>query len=74
MSNNLKFSFTASLPPIQSAILLDGIDGAARIKLDIPSTELRSIIKLQILTGQIFKVTIEALDDNTKSKKVKFVK
>lgn len=54
-----KFSFTASLPPIQSAISVSGQGDGARIKLDIPQSELAAIINLQLLSGQIFTVTIE---------------
>ncbi len=54
-----KFSFTASLPPIQSAISVSGQGDGARIKLDIPQSELAAIINLQLLAGQTFKVTIE---------------
>lgn len=54
-----KFSFTASLPPIQSAINVSGQGDGARIKLDIPQSELAAIINLQLLSGKVFKVTIE---------------
>ena len=54
-----KFSFTASLPPIQSAISVSGQGDGARIKLDIPQSELAAIINLQLLSGTTFKVIIE---------------
>lgn len=54
-----KFSFTASLPPIQSAISVSGQGDGARIKLDIPQSELPAIINLQLLAGKTFTVTIE---------------
>ncbi len=54
-----KFSFTASLPPIQSAISVSGQGDGARIKLDIPQSELAAIINLQLLAGTAFKVIIE---------------
>ena len=54
-----KFSFTASLPPIQSAISVSGQGDGARIKLGIPQSELAAIINLQLLSGKIFTVTIE---------------
>lgn len=54
-----KFSFIASLPPIQSAINVSGQGDGARIKLDIPQSELPAVINLQLLAGQTFKVTIE---------------
>jgi hypothetical protein len=49
--------FLASLPDIQSAISVGG-DGA-RIKLDIPESELSNVIKLVMLKGVCFKVRIE---------------
>ena len=59
----MKIEFTASLPPIQSAILLDGQGDGARIKLDIPRSDIEAILKLQGLAGESFKVIIER-DDN----------
>lgn len=55
--------FTASLPPIASAVNLDGVDGNARIKLDIPSSDLAEVVRLMLLAGKSFKVTIEADDE-----------
>ena len=52
------FSFSASLPPIQSAISVSGQGDGARVKLDIPQSELEAILKLQLLSGQSFTVTI----------------
>ena len=59
----VKIEFIASLPPIQSAINIDGQGDGARIKLDIPASEMRSIIKLQAMTGRVFKVTIEEIEE-----------
>lgn len=53
-------TFMASLPAIQSAILLDGNGDGARIKLDVPRTDIPAILELQRLSGMVFKVTIEA--------------
>jgi len=53
----LKIEFIASLPPIQSAIQLDGLEGA-RIKLDVPESSMLSILKLSALKGKTFRVTI----------------
>jgi len=58
-----KITFTASLPPIQSAINLDGQGDGARIKLDIPRSDIEAILRLQGLSGQSFKVTIEAIGE-----------
>lgn len=54
-----KIEFTASLPQIMSAIQMDGADGNARIKLDIPANEIEAIMKLIGLKGKSFKVSIE---------------
>lgn len=54
-----KIQFIASLPPIQSAIQVSGLGDGARIKLDVPQSEMGGILKLQLLAGKCFKVTIE---------------
>lgn len=53
-------SFLASFPPIQSAIKLDGRDGA-RIQLDIPDNEMGNFIKIMLWKGEVFRVTIERI-------------
>jgi hypothetical protein len=58
----MRIEMIASLPPIQSAINIGG-DGATRIKLDIPASELANAIKLVMLKGQAFKITIETLEE-----------
>lgn len=57
-----KIEFIASLPPIQSAIQLNGLDGA-RIKLDVPESEMPAVMKLVLFKGQAFKVTITPEED-----------
>ena len=59
---NQKIIFTASFPPIQSAINIDGIWQGARIKLDIPASDTLAVVQLQALTGNAFKVTVEAIE------------
>lgn len=54
----MEIQFTASLPPIQSAINLDGNGDGARIKLDIPRSDIGEVLKLQELSGMSFKVVI----------------
>ncbi len=52
-------NFIASLPPIQSAISIDGRGEGARIKLDIPATEVGAVLLLQhYYSGRAFRVTI----------------
>lgn len=53
----MKIEFIASLPPIQSAINLDG-QGGARIKLDVPEEYISQVLELARLTGQSFRVVI----------------
>jgi len=52
-------SFLASLPPIQSAIKLDG-QGGARIQLEVPEEDIMEVMKLAMLKGIVFKVTVDA--------------
>ena len=60
--NKQKIEFIASLPPIQSAINIDGTGNGARIKLDIPASEMLQIVQIQLMVGKAFKVTIEELE------------
>ena len=60
--NKQKIEFIASLPDILSAINIAGQDGNSRIKLDIPASEIASIVQLITLKGKVFKVTIEQIE------------
>lgn len=57
----MEIEFIASLPDIQSAISIGG-DGATRVKLDIPESELAEAVKLVMLKGQAFRVKIETIE------------
>jgi len=57
-----KIVFIASLPDILSAINIAGVDGNSRIKLDIPASDIDSVVKLTGMRGQVFKVTIEKIE------------
>ena len=57
----MEIEFIASFPDIQSAISIGG-DGATRIKLDLPESELANAVKLVLLKGKAFKVKIEAIE------------
>jgi len=48
----------ASLPPVQSAITISG-DGGARIKLDVPESEMDAVMRLAALRGELLRVTVE---------------
>lgn len=57
-------AFVASIPPLQSAFTYDGIDGAARIKLDIPAMYAAQIDRLRReFVGKAFRVTVEVDPD-----------
>lgn len=57
-----KITFVASLPAIASALNISGNGDGARIKLDVPGTDLPQVLKLTLMTGQAFKVTIEPME------------
>lgn len=59
---NQKIIFTASFPPLLSAITVDGVDGNVRIKLDIPASDMLQVVQLQAMVGKAFKVTVEELE------------
>ena len=59
-----KIEFIASLPPIMSAISVDGIGNGARIKLDIPASEMLQVVQLQTFVGRVFKITIEKCESD----------
>ena len=60
-----RITFTASLPPIQSAISMDGRGDGARIKIDVPATDVGAILLLQhYFSGKAFTVTVSANDDS----------
>ena len=53
-----EIKFCASLPPIQSAISLDGNGDGARIKLDIPRSDIQAILDLQKHAGSCLRVSV----------------
>ena len=54
-----RISFVASLPPIKSAILLDGNGDGGQVKLEVPRSDVAALLLLQHeFSGQIFMVTI----------------
>ena len=59
----MKINFFASLPDILSAVSLSGFkDSGARIKLDIPASDVGAIVLLQQKgAGHLLKVTIEVM-------------
>ena len=55
----MRISFTATVPDIMSAINISG-QGAIRLKLDIPESEIAEAVKLVLLKNTAFRVTIDA--------------
>lgn len=52
--------FKASLPPIKSAILLDGHGDGGQIKLEVSRQYAKCLLELQALAGKNLIVTIQA--------------
>jgi hypothetical protein len=55
---NNYIQFEATLSPIQSAIKIDGQEGA-RVTFDIPDTEIACAAKLILMRGKNLKVSVE---------------
>ena len=54
----MDIEFIASLPSNRTAIAVDG-EGATKLSLDIPETEIANALKLVMLKGKAFKVKVE---------------
>ncbi len=52
-------TFLASIAPLQSAVTIAS-DGGARVKLDIPESEMDAVWRLVAMREKVLKVTIEA--------------
>ena len=63
-----RITFMASLPDIQSAINISGTGSGARIKLDVPETDIPNVALLMLLRGKLLKVTIEDAEGETEIK------
>ena len=57
-------TFIASIAPLQSAITI-AHDGGARVKIDIPESEMPAIVRLMLYRGQRLRVTLEVDEDGT---------
>lgn len=65
MTNSMKKAvFTATIPPIMSALRTGG-DGM-RIMFDVPETSLGEGAKLIGMRGKVLRVTVELLEDAIK--------
>lgn len=52
-------TFRASIPPIQSAVRLDGAGDGMRLQLDIPGSDVEGALALwRAMAGQTFRVVI----------------
>jgi len=63
-------TFIATLPPIQSAMSVSGNRDGMRIKLDVSENEVPNAIKLMLYSGQVFRVTIEPINEPDKPRKI----
>lgn len=55
-------TFLASIPPLQSALTFAG-DGGARLKIDIPDSEIAAAAKLLMLRGKVLIVSMVVAPD-----------
>jgi len=63
-------TFFATLPPIQTAIALDGNGDGARVKLDLPASDCGAALLLQHHgAGKLLKVTIEVVNKSEDDKR-----
>ncbi len=59
MSRDELMTFRASIPPIQSAVRLDGGGDGMRLQLDIPATDVEAALDLwRAMAGTSFRVVI----------------
>ena len=54
----MQINFNATVPDIQGAIKISG-NGAVRLQLDIPESELGDAIKIVAAQGKVLNVTME---------------
>lgn len=57
-------AFLGSLPPIQSAIKIDGSNGNWRIQIDVPATEIPKLVNVAAYcTGKLLQVKLKPVDE-----------
>ena len=61
--------FKATLPPIKSAILLDGQGDGGQVKLEVPRSDVLALIALQTMAGKVLTVTVKEDEEETGAKK-----
>jgi hypothetical protein len=60
----MAITFLATIAMLQSAIQISG-DGGARLKLDIDDTGMDAVMALSAMRGELLRVTVEVLQNNT---------
>ena len=58
----MEIEFIASLPPIQSAISLDGQGDGGRVKLDVSRQYVKQLLELQKMAGMLIKIKATTLE------------
>ena len=54
-----KITFLASLPPIASAIMVDGTGDSMTVKLQIPLNKSPQALRLNLMTQKVLRVTVQ---------------
>ena len=63
-SKTERITFFASLPPIQSAIQLDGRGDGGRVKFDVPGSDADALLLLQHRgADKLLRITVEIVDN-----------
>jgi hypothetical protein len=57
-TSNSKVTFTASIPPMETAIKIHG-EGGARLQLDISEDNLAGFLPALVMRGKVLNVTLE---------------
>lgn len=60
--NEKPLTFLASIAPLQSAMTISS-DGGARVKIDIPESEMPAIVRLMLYRGKRLRITLEIDND-----------
>jgi hypothetical protein len=64
-ANREKITFLASLPPVQSAIMVDGNGDTMTVKLQIPLNRCPQALRMNLMTQKVLRVTVEE-EENVK--------
>ena len=61
--------FKATLPPIKSAILLDGMGDGGQIKLEVTRSDAQALLQLQALAGKVLIITVKEYEEKGNTQK-----